>query len=164
MSNTIIYWPPWSGKSTIWGLLADMQWKKHIDTDTVFLSQYGAISDFIMNHWEPIFRQKEWEILQDCLMGWWKHIISLGWGTLLLESNQKLANRYGNIVTLMLDTELLVKRIQWDRHNNRPLAQSTINIRSLLSARHIHYSSQRILYIVWVGESPEQIAHNMSLL
>lgn len=159
----LLYWPPGIWKSTIWAALAQLVWKQHIDTDAVFVSRYGDITKYIVANGELAFRQKEWEILENCLSRRGE-IITLGWGTLLLLANQELANKAWNLITLMADVETIVQRITKDSLNHRPFTNAETDIRKLMSERYTHYISQKVVYLVWETESPEEIANKILLL
>ncbi len=158
MPSTLLYWPSWVGKSTIWAMLAQMEWRKHIDTDREFTSIHGDIWEFIRKYGIEEFRIEEWKILQEYIQTW--SIVSLWWWTLLLPENQELANS-ARIITLMTDKETIVTRILWDQINHRPLAQSEYEIRKLYDNRYGHYMSQPIILHISPRETPEQIATNV---
>ncbi len=159
----LLYGPPWIWKSTIWAEYARITWQIHIDTDSAFIQKYGDISQFIWNYWEKKFREKEWEILEENIHRW-DGILTLGWWSLLLPSNQELANKSGNVITLMADIETIIDRISKDTQTHRPLAHNETNIRKLMLERYTHYTSQKIIYIVWESESPENIVDKIWLL
>jgi shikimate kinase len=162
MLSTIIYWPPWIGKSTVWAILAQQTWRTHIDTDRVFVSKYGDITNFIDINWKPLFRQKEWEILKRYLHTW--DIVTLWWWTLTLKENQELADTTQNVITLMTDMATIVARITNDRENHRPLAQSPEAIEDLYQERYNHYTSQRVVLNIGPLESAQAVADNIQRL
>lgn len=159
MSSTLLYWPSWIGKSTIWALLAKKEWRKHIDTDKEFVHDNWSISAYINQHWLEAFRRKEWEILKKYLWTW--DVVSLWWWTLLLPENQQLADSTGNVITLMTDVETLIARVLADTVDHRPLSQSEEMIRKLYHERYQHYTEQKIILTLGANETPEKVMQNI---
>lgn len=155
MSPTLLYWPSWIGKSTVWAILAEMEWRKHVDTDREFIKKHGDIWGFIRKYGIEEFRIEEWKILQEYIQTW--SVVSLWWWTLLLPENQELADSTGNIITLMTDVETIVTRILWDTQNHRPLAKSEEEIRRLYNSRFYHYIWQKIVLNLNGNDSPEEV-------
>ncbi len=162
MISTLIYWPPWIGKSTVWALLAKKIWATHVDTDTIFISQYGDISQFIEKHKLTEFRKREWEILKSYLYTW--NIVTLWWLTLSLTENQDLADSTKNTITLMTDMATIVARITNDTNSIRPLVQSPAIIEKLYRDRYNHYTQQGIVLNIAPLESPETVADKIEQL
>lgn len=161
--NLFLYWPAWSGKSTVWKVLWEKLSIPQIDTDAVFVSNHGEIHSFVKEYGIDSFRKRESEILTRIIATQEKDwvVVSLWWWTLLRNENIKTINQVrGRIVTLMGSWDILFKRIESDIHNIRPLVQNHDNFMQLMESRMSHYQS---FYprISIDGKNPEEIAMNI---
>lgn len=166
--NLFLYWPPWSGKSTLWEALSKRLWLPHIDTDTIINSGSKKISKLIAIS-ENYFRDKESEALAEIVRDkaisdiiksvktpW--SIVSLWGGTLLREENEWLISLVsGRIIVLIPeDEDVLFERICKDTKNIRPLAQNQDAFKTLMNRRRAHYRSFG-LQIIIDKKSTEQL-------
>lgn len=163
LPTTILYWPPWSGKSTVAKQLAETTKRTHIDIDTVFQLRHGDIWIYIEKYGIGAFRELEWYIFSEAISTRWA-VVSLGGGTLLASDNQSKVEYHPNLFTLMLDTAVLTERIMSDTKNNRPLTRSPAEIQKVTSTRYTHYINQWIVIILWDKDTVPSIVSNIMKL
>lgn len=144
MAILLLYWPPWSWKSTIGKKLAEYQGMNHIDTDTILESRYWKIWDIIAKYGMNYFRELESLVLLDVVeshsvRNW---VISLGWWTLLRRENLWIIQTMRwKIITLIWDTDTLYQNIISDRDNHRPLVMDKVSFWKLMLERQNHYET-----------------------
>jgi shikimate kinase len=138
----ILYWPPWSWKSTIGRKLAEHQCVDHIDTDTMIESRYWKISDIVDNYGINYFREVETQVLLDVVSSNPNWVVSLGWWILLRRENLWIIQTmWWRIITLIWDTDILYQRIIADNNNTRPLVINKELFVKLMLERHDHYEN-----------------------
>ena len=160
MKHIFLYWPPWSWKSTVSKLLSKNLELTFFDTDQEFEKQYGRISEFVWTYgiWE--FRKYESQILREIIQQTPNSIVSLGWGTLLVQENRKYAELQGRIILLNGNPATLYARIKNDTVNIRPLAASQDQAHILLVNRIEYYQSFE--YSISIdNKNPQQITEEI---
>lgn len=110
--------PMGCGKSTIVNELARLTGDNVIDTDEVFIKNYGDIDAFFKTHEESEFRKIENEILQKTAKSNARFVATGGGSVLNEDGMNRLKERY---TIVYIDTPIaeLKERIRYS--NNRPL-------------------------------------------
>jgi shikimate kinase/3-dehydroquinate synthase len=140
--HIFLYGPSGSGKSTTGKLLAISLDLLFLDLDAEIEKHIGqTISKFIFEKGEDAFRDVESDLLKQNITGFEK-VIALGGGALLRTKNQKLAQKYGQVVFLETDENITISRLKKDP-NKRPLLAGELesSLKQLLKKRHAHYAS-----------------------
>jgi len=119
MINIVITGFMGSGKSTIGKRIAERLKMDHLDTDNLIERKESlAISEIFEKFGERYFRKVEAEIVES-IKGRTNTVISTGGKTLLFKKNLDLIKKRGVIITLLVDPEILWRRLANDR--KRPL-------------------------------------------
>lgn len=113
----------WTGKSTIWRELSNRLNKKFIDLDNYIEDKVSEkLFLYIKNNWWEKFRDIEHESLKELFENNTDSIISLWWGTIVFERNQKiiLKNNY-KLIYIYSNINNIIERISKDEvsWNNR---------------------------------------------
>ena len=116
-TNIILIGSAGVGKTTIGKTLADRQKKLFYDSDELFESRFGKISEFFERYGEAMFRVEEGEILYE-LSRKENAVIALGGGAVLSPAMSYIRER-GIVVLLNAETETIAARLQGD--TTRPL-------------------------------------------
>src|ERR1700730_14679962 len=101
-----------SGKTTIGRKLADGLWKPFADVDELIVGKAGkSIKEIFEQDGEPAFRDlEEQAVAQAC--GLSEHVIALGGGSVLRESNRATIGQSGHkVIYLKCDAAELHRRI-----------------------------------------------------
>ena len=130
-----------TGKTTIGPLLAEKLNYTFIDTDEMVEKAMGMkISDIFSDFGEQVFRDAEYEALQEAL-GRERVVVSTGGGIVLFERNRELLREKAFVVTLAAKPETVFKRVQGD--TSRPLLKSEeplTRIRQMMAERQKFYN------------------------
>ncbi len=131
--NIFLIGMPGVGKSTVGKVLAELTGKTFVDTDTLFFETYHVSpADFIKEHGEPSFRQKEHALL--CKAGSQKgQVVATGGGVVTLDENYYKLKQNGRIFFLERKLEDLVT-------GGRPLSEEH-GVQNLYRARLPRYLS-----------------------
>jgi shikimate kinase len=113
-----------SGK-TYWGKqLADKLQMPFFDLDMVVTqTENKSISEIFSEYGEEYFRRKERANLEKLIDDNTSMILSCGGGTPCFFNNIELMKKYGTVVWLNTDVDILVKRLLLEK-NQRPLLKS----------------------------------------
>lgn len=148
--------PPFSGKSTVGGILAERLHIPFENLDEVIEKKAGMnVHDIFSSMGEEGFRRIESQCLREVAESPGPLIVALGGGTLLLPENLKTVVSRGVLVTLKPDTNELLARFELSR--GRPLAPDPEALAGLLKARRKHYASLPGR-IDTGGKTPEELA------
>lgn len=148
MSSTVfLYWPPWTGKSTIGKTIALDQGMNHIDMDSIIKEGEWGASEIIAQYGIEYFREVETRYLMDIVSKVSQKqscVVSLGGWSLLRRENQWIIQTIKwKIVVLTWIPHLLWERILADKTNNRPLVKTREAFMELMKERSPHYQSFR---------------------
>jgi shikimate kinase len=104
-----------SGKTTIGKRLADQLWQKFVDVDEIIVAKAGkSIKDIFEQDGEPAFRDLEEQAVKEAA-GMPEHVIALGGGSVLRETNRAVIKAEGNkVIYLKCTPAELHKRIHGD--------------------------------------------------
>lgn len=100
--------PMAAGKTSLGRKVAKDLGVKFIDTDAVFQSQHGLISDFFLEHGEAEFRQLEADIIAEVLSRPGLSVVALGGGAVLTERTREVLRAHP--VVLLMTTQAAVLR------------------------------------------------------
>lgn len=100
--------PMAAGKTSLGRRVAKELKVTFVDSDAVFQSRHGVITEFFATHGEPEFRRIEAEIVAELLAEPGLRVVALGGGAVLTESTRKLLQQYP--VVLLMTTQAAVLR------------------------------------------------------
>lgn len=100
--------PMAAGKTSLGRKVAKDLGVRFIDSDAVFQSRHGLITDFFDTHGESEFRRIEAEIIAELLSKPGLTIVALGGGAVLTQSTRELLKRHP--VVLLMTTQAAVLR------------------------------------------------------
>ena len=133
-SNIAIYGFMGAGKTTLATSIARILGVIHIDLDEEISRQKKkSIPQIFSLYGEAGFRLFERETLENIVTTSQRHILSLGGGTLLADSNARLIQKMYRLFTLIVPFEIAHKRIQ---NSERPLRNSA---QKIYTQREQHY-------------------------
>ncbi len=116
--RTIVFVGPMAaGKTSLGRKVAKDLGVKFVDSDAVFQSRHGVITDFFEKHGEAEFRRIEAEIIAEQLSQPGLRILALGGGAVLTESTRVLLHDYP-VILLMTTQAAVLKTANLSR---RPL-------------------------------------------
>ena len=149
MKTIILYWMRWTGKSTVWKLLAKDLSYSFLDLDT-FISKKNnqKLSDYINQVWWDEFRNEEYRCLQEVLElendDW--RVIALWWWTIVFERNRDeiYKNKDTKIVYLYTELDEIAKRILKDEQSWKKRNSLTGN--SVLNELKEVYNERKKIY------------------
>ena len=135
-----------SGKTTIGRKLADRLWQSFVDIDELIVKDAGkSIKDIFEQDGEPAFRDLEEKALRQAV-GMSEHVVALGGGSVLRESNRDAIKSSGRkVIYLRCTPAELHKRITADpqtaamRPSLTHLGGSVEEIEKLLAEREPLY-------------------------
>lgn len=134
MQSIVLVGPMGVGKTTIGKKLAKALEMPFIDTDHLFVKEYGAIADYFEKYGEPAFREKEEDIVAGALTQ--TAVIATGGGVVLSDHTRTLLQEFF-VVYLSTDGRHMRSRLSG---GNRPLLKNGIS-----DWRRI-YDSRKSLY------------------
>lgn len=121
-TNIILIGAAGVGKTTVGRALAEKQNKLFYDSDAVFESRFGSISEFFDRYGEAMFRVEEGKILYE-LSKKENAVLGVGGGAVLSPAMSYL-RQSGVIVLLTAETETIVARLKGD--GSRPLLKGDL--------------------------------------
>ncbi len=116
-TNIILIGMAGVGKTTVGKALAKNRNKLFYDSDAIFESRFGSISDFFDRYGEAMFRVEEGKILYE-LSRKENAVIALGGGAVSSPAMNYMKSS-GTLVLLNAETETIAKRLTGD--GSRPL-------------------------------------------
>lgn len=137
-----LYGPSGAGKSAVGQQLAKSLNLTFTDLDDLIIANSGQeIPQIFSSGGEAEFRKLESEALSSVLQTS-TGVVSLGGGTSLSESNQKLMDGRGQVILLTANQDVLFARLDNDE-NQRPLLgdDARQNLAELLEDRQDHYAA-----------------------
>jgi shikimate kinase len=135
-----------SGKTTVAAALAEALGWHWLDADAELERRQGkTIKEIFAEQGEGAFRDFESQTLAD-LAHLDQHVLALGGGAVLRETNRQLLKSHGKVIWLKAPAELLWERIQGDattaaRRPNLTAQGGIAEIRTLLAAREPIYAA-----------------------
>ena len=104
-----------SGKTTVGHKLADRLWQPFVDVDELIVTEAGkSIKEIFEQEGEQAFRELEEKAVREAC-GLAEHVIALGGGSVLRESNRQAISQSGHpVVYLRCEPAELHKRIHAD--------------------------------------------------
>lgn len=154
-SNIALIGMSGAGKTTIGRLLAAELNKNFCDTDELFVSRYGNISEFFALEGEAKFRVLEKELSLEAVGGK-DTVISLGGGAVLIAELMERVRRNCTVVLLACSAEVLARRITFD--TDRPLMKEKDDVATVYAARRSLYFSNADLIFDTSEQTPETSA------
>jgi shikimate kinase len=151
-----------SGKTTVGQTLAAVTGQKVIDLDAEITKKIGmSIDDFFATQGEAAFREIERDTLARFVTE--SAIIATGGGIVVNELNRQLLDAHPAVVYLQTNPAELVKRIQADTLNIRPLAKgkNADEIAAILKPRLPWYEQVASLKVETTGKTPDKIAEEI---
>lgn len=148
-----------AGKTTVGNVLANKTATKQIDLDQCIVEKIGMpISEYFDKHGEESFRELETAMLKDFLNT--PGILSPGGGVILKEENQALLKEQATVVYLQTDLDELLRRIEQDTTNYRPLLHNkTIEeVKDIFLPRIPIYEEIADHIVDTTNKTPEEIA------
>lgn len=124
------------GKTSVGKALSELLNKKFYDTDAIFVSRFGNISEFFKSKGEEEFRRLEKEISVEAALND-DSVISLGGGAVLNPELMKIIRARCKVVLLTSGVDILVTRINCNAE--RPLIKAKEDIYKILSEREYLY-------------------------
>jgi len=165
MTNIIICGFHASGKTTVGESLALLQNKKFVDTDVWIQKYYQSKNscrcncrEIYLKHGENYFRNLEQKAVLS-LRNIENSIISLGGGTLAIESNRKIIRELGYIVHLNTNNAIIQERMHI---NGTPLFLLNNNFDSIFSERNTVFQEIANLSISISNETSYLIAQKIN--
>lgn len=149
--NIVLTGMPGSGKSTIGRRIAENTGRRFFDTDAIFVSKYGDISKFFVEHGEGEFRLREAEIVRQTAIES-ECVIATGGGVVLRDDNVDALKRNGRIY-------FIDRPLSWlTPTRDRPLASDAESIRKRYYERHDRYISTSDVVITPPTDSKNKTA------
>ena len=150
-----------TGKTTVGAILAARLGWTYVDADPFLEAKHGkSIRQMFANEGEPVFRDRETEVLAE-LAGRTHHVISTGGGVILRDVNRAVIATRGWTVWLTADAETIARRLADDptTGERRPrLTKGGLDeIQELLAVREPLYRSCADLEIDSSERSPEAL-------
>ncbi len=147
-----------TGKSTVGRILAERLERPFLDVDAEIEAREGrAISEIFATDGEPAFRAIERALIQEVARSR-NRVVAVGGGAVLDPDNVRDLSEAGLLVCLDARPEVVLRRVQNERH--RPLLQTDNpeqRIRDLLARRSACYAA--IPFHVDTSElTPEEVA------
>ena len=124
---------PGSGKSTVGKILAERLGRALYDTDEEFEKKYGDVAEFIREHGEGAFRDKESEVIKELSKRSEPCVISTGGGAVLRGENVNRLRRNGRLYYLDRDIDLITPTA------DRPLSSDREALRKRYEERRAIY-------------------------
>jgi shikimate kinase len=151
------------GKSTIGRKLADRLWRKFVDTDDLIVKKAGkSIKDIFAQDGEEKFRDLEEQVIAEITL-LKDHVIALGGGAVLRQSNRDALQGHGHkVIYLKCDPKVLHDRIHADpktaatRPNLTQLGGGIEEIQKLLEAREPLYRQIKTAELDVTRITPDQ--------
>lgn len=152
-----------SGKTMIGRNLAAQLSAPHVDSDVqIETNAKRTIAEIFATEGEDTFRDLEEQAITEIASRKMPHIVSLGGGAILRESNRQVIRKTGLIVWLQADAKTLANRIAADPTTaaNRPNLTARgglAEVEAVLTERTPIYDECANLAIDTMGKSPKQI-------
>ncbi|KXT77025.1 shikimate kinase [Streptococcus sp. DD12] len=143
-----------AGKTTVARLLDP----DFIDMDAVITDRIGmSIADYFAKEGEAAFRCVESQVLAELLTT--DAVISTGGGVVISPANRDLLRQKAHTIFLKADLATLVKRIQKDQVNKRPLFENNdaAEFAQLFEQRQAFYEEAANQVIDVSDKSPQEI-------
>ncbi len=135
-----------SGKTCVGRRVAAASGRPFVDTDDLVEAAAGrGISQIFETDGEPEFRRLETDAIREAVSAS-RQVISVGGGAVMAELNRSLLRAAGTCVWLKAPADVLMRRIEADRHSpqRRPAlttAAPSYEVRQLLAAREQYYEA-----------------------
>lgn len=150
-----------TGKSTVGRLVADRLGRPFVDADRVLEARAGrSIAAIFADQGEAAFRDLEAAILADLTARGDGAILATGGGAILRDSNRAALRRFGVVVWLTADPEILAARLDRDRDARPALtAAGTLDeIAAVLRDRTPLYRAVADVEVATTGRDPSAVA------
>jgi len=151
-----------AGKSTLGAALAQLLFRRHVDTDVLVEQRAGrCVADIFAAQGEAAFRELESQTLAEISQEK-SLVVSLGGGTVLSPENWKFICQTGKSVYLDWPTEVLLARILTDQA--RPLvtgseaSERSAILSALLARRRPFYEKCDLTVQCGTEDSPSAVA------
>jgi shikimate kinase len=133
--SVVLIGPPASGKTKIGRAIARSLGVPFVDTDRIITERHGPITDIFASQGEDWFRQREAEVVAECLEQ--SGVLSLGGGAIVTESTRD-ALRGQPVVLLLISEEAVSHRVE--NSAKRPLLTGGLESwKALVSSRMAWY-------------------------
>ena len=133
----VLIGPPASGKTKIGKEVARLLGEVFVDTDSIITERYGSIPELFATHGEPWFREREREVVHECLAN--GGVVALGGGAVVTSETRAELARH-RVVGLTISPEAVAHRVT--ESNKRPLLAGGVEAwKALVAARQEWYST-----------------------
>ena len=127
----VLIGPPASGKSKIGRAIARQLGEEFFDTDSIITQRYGPIPEIFANQGEGWFREREAEVVRECVER--SGVLSLGGGAVITESTRAALINLP-VVLLLISEEAVAHRVT--NSDKRPLLSGGLESwKALVDAR-----------------------------
>ena len=153
-----------TGKSTVGRILAERLVRPFLDADVELEEKLGrSIAAIFAEDGEPLFRDREEQVLSELTTAHPVAILATGGGVVLRETNCKALRSFGFVVWLWTDPALAAARLQADRReiDVRPAltpAGTIAELAGVLEARTPLYQKVADRVVDTSGRTPEMVA------
>ncbi len=150
-----------AGKTSVGIRIADLTGMRWYDTDDLITEKYGKISSIFEFYGEERFREMESEIVRK-ISEEDGTVISTGGGCVLRPENSAALKKYGKIVFLKVDIDVLFERTG-HTSDDRPLLKNTTfaKMKELLDYRTPIYESCADFTVDTNGKSIDEVAREV---
>ena len=133
--SVVLIGPPASGKTKIGRAIARRLGVPFVDTDSIITERHGPITDIFASQGEAWFREREAEVVAECLRQ--SGVLSLGGGAIVTETTRD-ALRGQPVVLLLISEEAVSHRVE--NSAKRPLLAGGLESwKALVSSRMAWY-------------------------
>ena len=147
--NLVLIGMPAVGKTTVGKLLAEKTGREFYDTDTELEKRIGSIPEYIRQHGEQAFRERETEALQELCAKTRGAVIATGGGIVLREENVRTRGENG--VQFWLHREIDGAILS----GSRPLSSDPEQWKKLYQVRKPYYQKASD-FCVFGQQNPEE--------
>lgn len=143
----ILIGPMGSGKTTVGTHLAQHLGVNYADTDDLFVTRHGNISQFFTDHGEAAFRDEEQAVIAEAVARKDLGVISLGGGAVIRLANREIIREHGYVVLLDVSEEQALNRLG-DASDRPVLAGDPAGNWSRIRAERLDYFTQSAHQVV----------------
>ena len=152
--RVVLIGPPASGKSKIGRAIARQLGEEFVDTDSIITKRYGPIPEIFANQGEAWFREREAEVVRDCVEQ--PGVLSLGGGAVITESTRSALKNLP-VVLFLISEDAVAHRVT--NSDKRPLLSGGLESWKKLVEARMPWYRECAQYEVEVSHRPvEEVA------